>query len=71
MFFERNFFSLFSDLGCSNIVMVLCLCPLKNNGVFFFLKKVYFVVYGFDLRLFALFWVLLAEFTVESPTLGL
>ena len=37
--------------------MVLCLCPLKNNGFFFFIKKkrVYFVVYGFDLRLFALF----------------
>ena len=29
------------------------------------------MVYGFDLRLFALFWVFLAEFTVESPRLGL
>lgn len=29
------------------------------------------MVYGFDLRLFALFWVLLAEFTEESPRLGL
>ena len=38
---------------------------------FFLKKKVYFVVYGFDLCLFTLFWVLLAEFTVESPRLGL
>ena len=35
---KLNFFFLFSDLGCSIIVVVLCLCPLKNNG-FFFLKK--------------------------------
>ena len=37
LFFESNFkffFFLFSDHGCSNIVLVLCLCPLKNNGFF-------------------------------------
>lgn len=32
--FKKIFFFQFSDLGCSNIDVVLCLCPLKIKGFF-------------------------------------